>query len=363
MVYNDKCLFDSDDDQEPPTKVPKGAVLQSNGNQWHSNFAESHQAQGVVTTPYHDSQKASAGTSQSDAIRFLPNQLETPATMMVGQGRNTPSNGISAQSNFNQGILASLYQDSQLASLGTTQMDDKGFQPVQNKKPRKHPSTNRLSENLGNFSFEVLLDKLKEQLETPTNQEEFIMEVASLQSTSDWHAATVYMLRNMTYKLDTLMKAISTSKGSLECKGLIENLTLNMVWDRDLHGQNLKSFLSPMTLSHTLNYAMQIVGFWVNCYLRWQCCTKNRNITKIYLAPLNSLYYLILPIGSMGIKIAANSGFIQQKLIGGPLTTTKKSVQEPNFVNLKSFGLRQDICLNFTIDGSHSVWPNLSIGS
>ncbi|KAI8451209.1 hypothetical protein BY996DRAFT_6416592 [Phakopsora pachyrhizi] len=321
MVYNDKCLFDSDDDQEPPTKVPKGAVLQSNGNQWHSNFAESRQAQGVVTTPYHDSQKASAGTSQSDAIRFLPNQLETPATMMVGQGRNTPSNGISAQSNFklcqDQGILASLYQDSQLASLGTTQMDDKGFQPVQNKNQGSvnvfrnrispfdcefaqnnfptDPSTNRLSENLGNFSFEVLLDKLKEQLETPTNQEEFIMKVASLQSTSDWHAATVYMLGNMTYKLDTLMKAISTSKGSLECKGLIENLTLNMVWDRDLHGQNLQR----------------------------NSCTKNRNITKIYLAPLNSLYYLILPIGSMGIKIAANSGFIQQKLIGGPLTTTK----------------------------------------
>ncbi|CAH7688452.1 hypothetical protein PPACK8108_LOCUS23422 [Phakopsora pachyrhizi] len=258
MVYNDKCLFDSDDDQEPPTKVPKGAVLQSNSNQWHSNFAESRQAQGVVTTPYCNSQKASAGTSQSDAIRFLPNQLETPATMMVGQGRNTPSNGISAQSNFStqgvittpyhnshiasgatsqsyeigflpnqlenqsrltpfnsnsaqtnvkselcqdQGILASLYQDSQLASLGTTQMDDKGFQPVQNKNQGsvnvfwnrispfdcefaqnnfpKDPSTNRLSENLGNFSFEVLLDKLKEQLETPTNQEEFIMEVAS----------------------------------------------------------------------------------------------------------------------------------------------------------------------------------------
>ncbi|CAH7667752.1 hypothetical protein PPACK8108_LOCUS2177 [Phakopsora pachyrhizi] len=275
MVYNDKCLFDSDDDQEPPTKVPKGAVLQSNGNQWHSNFAESCQAQGVVTTPYHDSQKASAGTSQSDAIRFLPNQLETPATMMVGQGRNTPSN--------DQGILASLYQDSQLASLGTTQMDDKGFQPVQNKNQGSvnvfrnrispfdcefaqnnfptDPSTNRLSENLGNFSFEVLLDKLKEQLETPTNQEEFIMEVASLQSTSDWHAATVYMLGNMTYKLDTLMKAISTSKGSLECKGLIENLTLNMVWDRDLHGQNLKRNMPNRGL---LNDSLQIIDKTMN---------------------------------------------------------------------------------------------------
>ncbi|KAI8458283.1 hypothetical protein BY996DRAFT_6411009 [Phakopsora pachyrhizi] len=67
------------------------------------------------------------------------------------------------------------------------------------------------SENLGNDNFELLLQTLKAHLDAQPGQESFFLNLSTLNDPGKKHAATVYLLANISQKMECILEAISGS--------------------------------------------------------------------------------------------------------------------------------------------------------
>ncbi|KAI8460653.1 hypothetical protein BY996DRAFT_6409248 [Phakopsora pachyrhizi] len=98
-------------------------------------------------------------------------------------------------------------------------------------------SNTEASENLGENPLELLLLSLEARLEPPPECESYIQELALLKNSSEQHVALVYLISNMTNKLDRLLESISISKNTGFSKGQSDTHHLfigahNFVWTK-----------------------------------------------------------------------------------------------------------------------------------
>ncbi|KAI8447258.1 hypothetical protein BY996DRAFT_6421302 [Phakopsora pachyrhizi] len=68
------------------------------------------------------------------------------------------------------------------------------------------------SENLGNNTFELLLQTLKAHLEVQSGHESFFCNISLLNATAEKHAAIVYLLGNISRKMEIVIEAIAGSQ-------------------------------------------------------------------------------------------------------------------------------------------------------
>ncbi|CAH7684304.1 hypothetical protein PPACK8108_LOCUS18416 [Phakopsora pachyrhizi] len=68
------------------------------------------------------------------------------------------------------------------------------------------------SENLGNNTFELLLQTLKAHLEVQSGHESFFRNISLLNTTAEKHAAIVYLLGNISRKMKIVIEAIAGSQ-------------------------------------------------------------------------------------------------------------------------------------------------------
>ncbi|KAI8446785.1 hypothetical protein BY996DRAFT_8692209 [Phakopsora pachyrhizi] len=76
-----------------------------------------------------------------------------------------------------------------------------------------HNVTNQ-SENLGNNTFELLIQTLEAHLEVQTGHEGFFCNLSLLNTPAEKHAAIVYLLANISRKMENVIEAISGSKNT-----------------------------------------------------------------------------------------------------------------------------------------------------
>ncbi|KAI8446100.1 hypothetical protein BY996DRAFT_6423060 [Phakopsora pachyrhizi] len=68
------------------------------------------------------------------------------------------------------------------------------------------------SENLGNNTFELLLQTLKAHLEVQSGHKSFFCNISLLNTTAEKHAAIVYLLGNISWKMEIVIEAIAGSQ-------------------------------------------------------------------------------------------------------------------------------------------------------
>ncbi|KAI8451980.1 hypothetical protein BY996DRAFT_8688107 [Phakopsora pachyrhizi] len=89
---------------------------------------------------------------------------------------------------------------------------------------------------LGDDPFELLIQTLEAQLEIQPGQESFIRNLSQLTSSGDWHAATVYLLGNITQKVERFIEANSVSHiANLDSQSNTSHLVFganNFVWTK-----------------------------------------------------------------------------------------------------------------------------------
>ncbi|KAI8458271.1 hypothetical protein BY996DRAFT_8411066 [Phakopsora pachyrhizi] len=116
------------------------------------------------------------------------------------------------------------------------------------------------SENLGNNTFELLLQTLKAHLEVQSGHESFFCNISLLNTTAEKHAAIVYLLGNISWKMEIVIEAISGSQNTsyLDTQSNTSHTFLgsnNFVWTKTpkdhirimLH----QLFISPNVESYT----------------------------------------------------------------------------------------------------------------
>ncbi|KAI8450904.1 hypothetical protein BY996DRAFT_6416931 [Phakopsora pachyrhizi] len=116
------------------------------------------------------------------------------------------------------------------------------------------------SENLGNNTFELLLQTLKAHLEVQSGHESFFCNISLLNTTAEKHAAIAYLLGNISWKMEIVIEAIlgSQNTSNLDTQSNTSHTFLgsnNFVWTKPpndyirimLH----QLFISPDVESYT----------------------------------------------------------------------------------------------------------------
>ncbi|CAH7685883.1 hypothetical protein PPACK8108_LOCUS20478 [Phakopsora pachyrhizi] len=128
-----------------------------------------------------------------------------------------------------------VYEEQQIPS--SSLLKDTGHDASITKTFSSTLSNTEASENLGENPLELLLLSLEAHLEPPPECESYIRELAFLKNSSKQHAALVYLISNMTNKLDKLLESISISKNTGFSKGQSDTHHLfigahNFVWTK-----------------------------------------------------------------------------------------------------------------------------------
>ncbi|KAI8449035.1 hypothetical protein BY996DRAFT_6418959 [Phakopsora pachyrhizi] len=98
------------------------------------------------------------------------------------------------------------------------------------------------SESLGNDNFELLLQTLKAHLDVQPGQESLVQNLSTLNDPAKKHAATVYLLANISQKMDCVLEAISGSQNNVNFDSLsIESYTKGTDSESQVIGKSLFS--------------------------------------------------------------------------------------------------------------------------
>ncbi|KAI8444526.1 hypothetical protein BY996DRAFT_6425731 [Phakopsora pachyrhizi] len=179
-MYSDTDkLYSSEDEYEPPKKN-----LKSNDSFINSSIAPlsgtSTFGRGIVNTPTQNIHTKEPNTSNRDLF-IIPTSQSSHANVSDS--------------------------DSQYNRPNTFYKKKKNTSCTQN--------TTTHSDNLGNDNFELLVQTLKAHLDVQPEQQSLIRNLSTLNDPAEQHAATVYLLANISQKMDCILEAISGSQNNV----------------------------------------------------------------------------------------------------------------------------------------------------
>ncbi|KAI8457999.1 hypothetical protein BY996DRAFT_8416020 [Phakopsora pachyrhizi] len=177
MYSDNEQLYSSEGESEPPKKNFK-----SNNSIGNSSKAPlsgtSLQGRGLVNTPMQNNHTQEPNSSNHDFFVIPTSNSSHSSVSDLDHHTNRPN--LSSKNNYESGA---------------------------------HNLTKQ-SENLGNNTLELLLQTLKSQLEVQTGQESFFCNLSLLNTPAEKHAAIVYILANISQKMEVVIEAISGSQNT-----------------------------------------------------------------------------------------------------------------------------------------------------
>ncbi|KAI8456150.1 hypothetical protein BY996DRAFT_6412609 [Phakopsora pachyrhizi] len=177
MYSDNEQLYSSEGESEPPKKNFK-----SNSSIGNSSKAPlsgtSLQGRGLVNPPMQNNHTQEPNSSNRDFF-VIPNSNSSHASVSdLDHHTNRPN--LSSKNNYE----------------------------------RCAHNLTKQSENLGNNTLELLLQTLEAQLEVQTGQESFFRNLSLLNTPAEKHAAIVYILANISQKMEVVIEAISGNQNT-----------------------------------------------------------------------------------------------------------------------------------------------------
>ncbi|CAH7682370.1 hypothetical protein PPACK8108_LOCUS15248 [Phakopsora pachyrhizi] len=223
MYSDNEQLYSLEGESEPPKKNFK-----SNNSIGNSSKAPlsgtSLQGRGLVNTPMQNNHTQEPNSSNHDFFVIPTSNSSHASVSDLDHHKNRPN--LSSKNNYESGA---------------------------------HNLTKQL-ENLGNNTLGLLLQTLKAQLEVQTGQESFFCNLSLLNTPAEKHAAIVYILANISQKMEVVIEAISGSQNTanFDSQSNTSHTFLgsnNFVWTKppkDYIGIMLHQlFISPNVESYT----------------------------------------------------------------------------------------------------------------
>ncbi|CAH7678004.1 hypothetical protein PPACK8108_LOCUS12895 [Phakopsora pachyrhizi] len=181
MYSDDEQLYSLEGDSEPPKKNYKYNNSYRNSTTGPLS-GTSLQGCSLVSTPIRNKHTQEPNTSNRDFF-VIPTSNRSHASVSI----------MDCHSNRPNLYLNNSYNQS------STKTSD------------SHNLTKQ-SENLGNNTFELLLQTLKAHLEVQSGHESFFCNISLLNATAEKHAAIVYLLGNISRKMEIVIEAIAGSQ-------------------------------------------------------------------------------------------------------------------------------------------------------